>query len=323
LIWICGRDGGRELELALAGRAGWQALGLRNPAIGFRTIGCLLVATNPAELDVIAAACERDDAGERGFRLLAGDEVARIDGRLAHVAGALQSPLDAVVEPAAALAALRSLALASGRYTFLPGLTVVGVDGGAVDHQGDRHESDLVVLCPGDAVELIPAEVVERTAMKRRNLQMLETTAPAPPLRTALADGDSLRYYPAFDLPERAGLPAPDPVVEEFGLQLLVAPRLDGRLTIGDTHVDDRPGDFGSSEEADEQLLARARGLLGDPGLQVRRRWTGSYLRRTDGRDCVVIEQTRDGVLVVAAAGGMGMTAAPAIAAEALEAAGL
>jgi FAD dependent oxidoreductase TIGR03364 len=323
LIWICGRDGGRELELALAGRAGWQVLGRRNPAIGFRTVGCLLIASHWNELDVIAAACERDDARERGFRLLGRDEVERIDGRLAGVAGALQSPLDAVVEPAAALAALRSLAAASGRYSFLPDRTVLGVDGGAHDHRGDRHDGDLVVLCPGDAIELLPAEVVERTAVKRRNLQMLETTAPTPPLRTALADGDALRYYPAFDLPGRANLPPPDPIVEQFALQLLIAPRLDGRLTIGDTHVDDHPGAFGSSEDADEHLLARARGLLGDPGLQVRRRWTGSYLRRTDGRDCVLIEQTPGGVLVVAAAGGMGMTAAPVIAAEALEAADL
>jgi hypothetical protein len=70
-------------------------------------------------------------------------------------------------------------------------------------------------------------------------------------------------------------------------------------------------------------LLDSALRLLGRPALRVRRRWTGSYLRRTDGRDCVLIEETPDGALLVAAAGGMGMTAAPAIAAEALEAAGL
>jgi Rieske 2Fe-2S family protein len=157
------------------------------------------------------------------------------------------------------------------------------VDGGAHDHRGDRHDGDLVVLCPGDAIELLPAGVVERTAMKRRNLQMLGTTAPTPPLRTALADGDALRYYPAFDLPERVNLPPPDPIVEEFALQLLIAPRPDGSLTLGDTHVDDHPGAFGSNDDADDQLLVRARALLGDPGLRVRRRWTGSYLS-THGR---------------------------------------
>jgi FAD dependent oxidoreductase TIGR03364 len=323
LIWICGRDGGRELELALAGRSRWEALGARNPAIGFRPLGCLLAARNEAELRLIAAACDRDDARARDFRLLAPDEVRCIDARLAGLAGALHSPLDAVVEPAAALAALRQLAAASDRYGFLAGRTVVSVDGAAVDHLGDRHEGDLIVICPGDAVELIPADALERAGLRRRNLQMLETDPPNAPLQIALADGDALRYYPAFDLPERAQLPAPEPIIEQFGVQLLVAPRIDGKLTIGDTHVEDRPGAFGSDEEADSHLLASASRLLGQPSLRVRRRWTGSYLRRSDGRDCVLIEEIPAGALLVAAAGGMGMTAAPAIAAEALEVAGL
>ena len=49
LIWICGRGGGRELELALAGRARWQALAARAPAIGFRPVGCLVAARNRGE----------------------------------------------------------------------------------------------------------------------------------------------------------------------------------------------------------------------------------------------------------------------------------
>jgi hypothetical protein len=183
------------------------------------------------------------------------------------------------------------------------------------------HDADLVVVCPGDALELIPPETALQAGLRRRNLQMLETDRLAAPLPFALADGDALRYYPAFDLPERAGLPTPSAVVERLGVQLLVAPRADGRLTVGDTHVDDRPGAFGSEEEADEHLLRRLGEILG-PGLKVRRRWTGSYLRRTDGADSVLVEES-EGALLVAAAGGMGMTAAHAIAAQALERVGL
>ena len=323
LVWICGRDGGRELELALEGRSRWEDLAARAPEIGFRPTGCLLAARNQAELDVIAGACGRDDAGERRFRLLAPEEAVRLDGRLAHVAGALHSPLDAIVEPAAALTALRGLAGTSGRYSFLPGRTVVAVNGSAVDHLGHRHDADLVVVCPGDSVELIAAETVEAAGLRRRNLQMLEAHELAPPLAVALADGDALRYYPAFDLPERAALPPPELVVADFAAQVLVAPRPGGRLTLGDTHVDDSPGAFGSDERADDHLLRRAGELLAGAVLRVRRRWTGSYLRRTDGRDCVLIDETPEGSLLVAAAGGMGMTAAHAIAAEALGRVGL
>src|SRR5262249_27108348 len=175
-------------------------------------------------------------------------------------------------------------------------------------HRGERREADVVFVCPGDSLELIPDEIVVRAGLRRRNLQMLETEPLTPPLPVVIADGDALRYYPAFDLPERAQLPPPSPAVERYGAQLLVAPRPDGRLTVGDTHVDDTAGSFGSEQEADEHLLERLRSLLGSLP-RVRRRWTGSYLRRTDGRDCVVIERTTDGTVLVVAAGGMGMTA--------------
>lgn len=323
LIWICGRAGGRELELALAGRAAWKALSRRAPTIGFRPMGCLLAARNQAELDLITAACGRDDALDRGFRLLTPDQAAEIEPSLSRVVGALSSPLDAVVEPAAALAALRAVAASSGRYRFVPGRTVVDVNGAATDHHGERHDGDLIVLCPGDALDLFPPATVESAGLRRCNLQMLETDRPPVPLRKALADGNALRYYPAFDLAERSLLAPPEPIVQRFSAQLLIAPRLDNRLTIGDTHVDDLPGAFGSDEDADDHLLRSATRLLGGTALRVRRRWTGSYLRRTDGCDCVLIEETRNGAFLVGAAGGMGMTAAPAIAAEALDTAGV
>jgi len=319
LIWVCGRAGGRELELALSGRGRWIELARRAPAIGLRPIGALVVARTPAELDVLAAAHERDDAQERRFALLTPDETDRLAPQLSGLVGALHSPLDAAVEPAAALGALRDLASESGRYRFLPGRTVVHVDGAAVDHHGERHEADLVVVCSGGSPELVPASVVEDARLSRLRLQMMETRPLASPPPTAVANGDALRYYPAFELPERERLPLPDPIVTRLNLQLLIVPRPDGRLTIGDTHVDDPAAEVGSDEEADEYLLRRTRELLPAASISVRRRWTGSYVRRRDGRDVVVIEPTRSGALLVTAAGGMGLTAAPAIAAEALD----
>jgi FAD dependent oxidoreductase TIGR03364 len=321
LIWICGRAGGRELELALQGRSLWKGLGERAPGIGFREPGCLLVARSRSELDLMAAACERDDARERGFRLLAPDEARAVNPLLGEITGSLHSPLDSVVEPAAALAALRELCHATGRYRFVAERTVVDLDDGVVDHTGVRHAGDVAVVCPGDALELIPGEAPGQAALARRSLQMLELSSVGPQSPTVVADGDAMRYYPAFDLPERAALPPADPIVERYRAQLLAVPRADGALTIGDTHVDDQPDMFGSSEEADEHLLARVEVILGPRG-PVRRRWTGSYLRRTDGADCVLIASLESGV-VVTAAGGMGMTAAPAFAREALERAGL
>jgi len=323
LIWICGRAGGRELELALAGRRRWIELAGRARGIGLRTVGALVAARNGAELDVLAAAAERQDAAERQLALLTPDQARRIAPGLEKIVGALHSPLDAIVEPASALRALRDLAASSGRYRYLVEHTVVAADGAAVDHRGNRHDADLVVIGTGDFLELVPDAVVERARLTRRRLQMLETEPVAPALPVAVADGDALRYYPVFDVPERNSLPLPEPVVERLQAQLLIVPRADGRLTLGDTHVDDPAAALGSDEQADNYLLRRAGELLPTRQLRVRRRWTGSYLRRADGADPVLIERTPAGTLLVTAVGGMGMTAAPAIAAEALDSVGL
>jgi FAD dependent oxidoreductase TIGR03364 len=313
LVWICGRAGGRELELALEGRRRWELLARRAPAIGFRATGSVVLARSPAEIALAEAACSRADAGDRGFRMLTPAEARTLEPALGEVAGAMHSPLDAVVEPAGALAALRALA----GHRFLAGRTVVEADGSSVrDHRGERTEGDLVALCTGTATELLPAV----DGLVRRNLQMLATAPLSTPLRVAVAGGDAMRYYPAFDLPERRELSPPALAVDRHGAQLLVAPRADGRLTIGDTHVDDRPGRFGSDEEADRWLLEEADGALAVPLPPVERRWTGSYLRRDAGP---LVETTPDGALVVGAVGGMGMTAAPAFAAEALDRVGL
>ncbi len=305
LVWICGRAGGRELELALAGRERWRELAARAPSIGFRETGSLVVACDEAEEALLGAACGRDDAHVRRFALLAPDEARRVEPALAgSFRAALHSPLDAVVEPAPALAALQALAEAAGA-SFRFGRPVLELD----------LEADLMVLCTGDRTDLLPA----REGLVRRRLQML--AAAGPRLTTAVADGDALRYYPAFALPERDALAPPAEAVTRFGAQLLVAPRADGTLTVGDTHVDDAPGAFGADEDAYDHLLSRFERLFAATP-RVLRRWTGSYLRRNDG-EVLLREEVAPGVVALTAVGGLGMTAAPAIAAETVEALGL
>jgi len=144
---------------------------------------------------------------------------------------------------------------------------------------------------------------------------MLETEPYPERVTTAVADGDSMRYYPAFDLPSRAGLPAPDPVVGRFRAQLLVAQRASGELTIGDTHHDEEPYDFALDERPFRHLLDRAESLLGARLPPVRRRWAGVYSQVTTSEVCVRVE-TEPGVVVITGLGGRGMTLSPAVAEE-------
>jgi glycine/D-amino acid oxidase-like deaminating enzyme len=150
---------------------------------------------------------------------------------------------------------------------------------------------------------------------------MLETE-PAPyVLTTSVADGDSLRYYPAFDVPALAGLRDPEPIVAEQHMQLLLQQRLDGGLTIGDTHEYDEPFDVAVIEEPYRHLADRVESIVGEPLPPVRRRWAGVYSQATDDR-IYYREQIASSAWIVTGVGGRGMTLSAAIAEETLAAVG-
>jgi glycine/D-amino acid oxidase-like deaminating enzyme len=153
---------------------------------------------------------------------------------------------------------------------------------------------------------------------------MLQTAPFGPRLTTSIADADTMRYYPAYEVAPLADLGRQSEVAAEHHLQLLLVQRPDGGLTIGDTHAYDEPFDFALTEDPTEELLARAGRILGaaTPLPPVRRRWEGVYAQCTDGRVCLRAD-IRPGVVMVTGPGGRGMTCAPAIAADTLRAAGI
>jgi glycine/D-amino acid oxidase-like deaminating enzyme len=144
---------------------------------------------------------------------------------------------------------------------------------------------------------------------------MLQTAPLREKLTTSVADGDSLRYYPAYDLPGRDRLPPQEPAGAAAAAQLLLVQRLDGTLTIGDTHEYDEPFAFDVDEAAYDHLRGRAEQLLGTPLPPTRRRWAGVYSQVTT-TELYHRSQVAPGVILVTGPGGRGMTCSPAIAEE-------
>ena len=315
LVWVSGRRGGEELDLALRARTLWELLGEEVDGIGFRGNGSLTIVQKESELAVLVQVLARRDARARGLALLDADEVREVNPAIrGSVLGALHCRFDAAVEPRRVPRAIRAAMQRNERYRFLPGRHVVELGSGAVrDHLGERHSGDVVVVCPGAAATGLRGWSMERASLARVRLQMLETEPFPIALSTSIADQDSLRYYPVFDVPARSGLPSPSPLVAERHVQLLVQQRFDGSLTIGDTHDYEEPFDVALDEEPYRHLLARAESILGAPLPPVRRRWAGVYCQLRDG-GLFHCEQAAERTWVVTGAGGRGMTLAPAIA---------
>jgi FAD dependent oxidoreductase TIGR03364 len=326
LVWVSGRRSGPELEVAQRARARWEEIGARVPGVGFRPSGSLTVATTPSERFVMQEFSRCPDAVERSIVFLDPDEVRRCNPAIrGEVTGALFCGLDAVVEPRHAPQALREhlATQASGRYRFHPGRRVTDTAPGAVlDAAGGRWEGDVVIVATGAAYDHLPAALPLASLLRRVRLQMFETDPFPGQLTTALADADSLRYYPAYEPAPRHELGEQNEIASLHHLQLLVVQRPDGGLTIGDTHAYDEPFDFALSEAPTTELVSRATRILGGELPPVRRRWEGVYAECRDGAVCLR-EQIDERVWLVTGPGGRGMTCSPAIARDTLEMAGV
>jgi FAD dependent oxidoreductase TIGR03364 len=317
LVWVSGRAPGPELMLARRARELWEEIGSQVPDVGFRPNGSLTIATNAAELAVMEAMAVQPDAAARGMKVLEPAETEALNPAVrGEVEGALFCERDAVVEPGAVLAAIHTHLQSKGGYRFLAGRNVVDVDGGELtDHTGERHHADLVVLATGDAYNGIAADHFASSPLRRCRLQMCQT-APFPTrLTTSIADGDSLRYYPAYRSPALEALAPPAEIVQRHHMQLLLVQRANGELTIGDTHAYDEPFDFAVDEDPYAYLVARAERILGTRLPPVQRRWAGVYSQATDER---VVHRARvaTNVTIVTGLGGRGMTLSPAVAEE-------
>jgi FAD dependent oxidoreductase TIGR03364 len=329
LVWVSGRRAGPELSLALRARELWTELGAQVPGIGFRPAGSLTLATGDAELALLKEAAALPDADRREFELLDPAAVRAVNPALrGEFTGGLFCRADAIVEPRQVLPALRGY-LAGDGYKWLPGREVTEIAPNAVrDHTGAWHQCDLVVLCPGAAHTGVAGRYLARggpAPVRRVRLQMMQTAPLAERITTALADGDSLRYYPAYDLPGRGQLPPQAAAAGRARAQLLLVQRADGGLTIGDTHEYAEPFGFDLDEDAYDHLRAQAETLLGAPIPPVRRRWAGVYSEvnpetpenpAVGGHALYHRAEVEPGVILVTGPGGRGMTCSPAIAEE-------
>jgi FAD dependent oxidoreductase TIGR03364 len=327
LIWVSGRATD-ELAAALRARELWEKLGAEIPGIGFRSAGSLTLLRTDREVAVADEVVGRADAECRGFTMLGPAEARALNPALrgTYLAG-LHCSRDAAVESGAALPAMREYMAATGRYKFLPHTEARSVDGQTVlDDHGDRHDGDLILVCVGAAHGGLVRELAGDLPVRRVRLQMMQTEPLGEPLTTAIADGDSFRYYPGFAGTALDNLRRNEPqdaVADEHRMQLLCVQRLNGGLTIGDTHEYDEPFAFDVSEAPYAYLVDVVEQFLGRALPPIGQRWAGVYSQCVDPHQLVCRTSLDEGVWVITGPGGRGMTLGPALAEQTADMVGL
>ncbi|MEI6041523.1 MAG: FAD-dependent oxidoreductase [Actinomycetes bacterium] len=321
LVWVSGRAKGAELELALRSRELWEKIGTTVGTIGFRANGSLTIAANEEELQIIGEASEMTDAKARGFEFLTADETKKLEPLLAgNYLGALRCTKDAAIEPNLLFSGLRKYLLDNPNYEWLPNFEVMDLSSTETGHHlrnitGKKISGDLLVICAGAYHNGFLSEHMQGAAVRRVRLQMAATEPIAAKLGHSVADGDSMRYYPAFRELSINKLPPQSALASELRMQLLLAPRLDGSFTIGDTHEYVEPFGHELLEEPYDHLQKVISSIFGAQGPKIARRWDGIYSEST-GPAIYFRKEIEAGVTVVTGGGGRGNTLAPAIAEE-------
>ena len=318
LVWVSGRAGGQELAAAQRARDLWSSIGEQVPGVGFRANESLSITLTDLEDAVARSMTDQPDAAERGFEYLDADAVRRRNPAVqGDIRGGLLCTRDAAVEPRATQNALRQAMTSCGRYEFVGGTEVVDLgDGTATTADGTIHAGDLVCYLPGALLGGLVRRYAGEIPVRRVQLQMFQTEPYHRTLTTTIADADSFRYYPAFGGPALDALNAQqpqDPVAAHNHMQLLLVQRLDGSLTIGDTHAYDEPFAFDVDERPTVYLRERAAAILGGELPPVRARWSGIYAQCHDSTQIVHRQDLFERTHLVTGPGGRGMTLSPAI----------
>lgn len=301
-------DASRDLWLRLSQDAGFW----------LRESGTLVAARHDDELAVLEQA-----AADGGIRMLEADELLRRAPLRAHglVGGAHIEP-DLQTDPRTAAAAIvRHLARMGVEFRFRTAVTSVET-GRVLTTRGLITAGAVVVAVNHDIDQLLPA-LAERAGVVRCTLDMMRAAVTLRhPLSAPLLTGWSLVRYGRFSgsstaaaLRERLHAERPDLAALDLNQMYTQLP--DGSLIIGDSHAAGiSPAPF-QPEAAFAAFLAEAEALFDMPAPRVLERWQGVYA--TAPQDFLV-ERVDEGVLVLAATTGIGMTTGLGLAEENLTA---
>lgn len=246
--------------------------------------------------------------------LCADDVLSRSQAvRPAGLCGGLWSPVELTVDPRSIVAKLPAFLAEQQMVQFRYGCAVRSIDLPRIEAGDECWEVDRAIICGGDDFETLYPSLLRAAGLTRCKLQMLRT-GPQPggwQLGPSLAAGLTLRFYPAFQicstlprLEQRIASEMPD--YDRWGIHLLVSQTEQNELTIGDSHEYGDVVDIFDKPEIDRLILDYARTFLQAPCLDILQRWHGVYAKHP--KKPFVSLEAAEGIRIVTAPGGSGMT---------------
>jgi D-hydroxyproline dehydrogenase subunit beta len=314
MIWPIGQPLGPRRERAERSRELWLEMADR-ARFGIDRCGSMHVACSSAEVAVLEEFAELARGADRPVSLVEGGVVRSQFSHLrSNVRMAMMSTSELVVDPREVPRCISGFLRESYGVEFRFGSAVTGVDDGLVRLAGgDRYQSSLTIVCPGDDMRTLFPQLLASRALRRCKLQM-QRTAPQPRgwrMGPHIAGGLTLLHYDAFA--ECASLPVlRERLDEEFaehrklGIHVMVSQNALGECVIGDSHEYESEVSQFESPRIDDLVVDYLRSFVRIPDQRIEKRWSGFYVKDDSASHTIV--GVDDRTVLVTGLGGAGMT---------------
>jgi FAD dependent oxidoreductase TIGR03364 len=325
MLWPIGQPAGEMYRLARRSLEIWTDV-LRDTGLWHERTGSLHLAYHEDEAQVLREFVGWIGWVERGCEFLTQRQIvqrfpaARPDGLLAG----MWSPVETVVDPREVVAGLPEWLSRVHGIQFEFGVPVVGYERPILKTPSGEWTADRLVVCSGDELSLLFPEQFAALELERCKLQMMRTAPVAPGWRLGpmLAAGLTLQHYPAFAecptlfaLKRRFIEQMPDYV--RYRIHVMAAQNGRGELILGDSHEYGNRIDIFDESIIDDLVLAYLRTFLAAPEFRIAARWHGVYVKHSAWSWRYV--SPAEGVTLVTAVGGAGMTLSFGVAEQVVE----
>ncbi len=319
---IIGQAPGRMLNLAKQSRHIWADLSTKANFM-VRQKGTYLLARTEAEQELIEAfyAGRAKDYGYECNLLSKAQLAESYNGQFAHHRAALHGLEDQVLYSREAIPAMANYLASLDNVTLGYSTLVRDIDpdkGCLITSQG-RFNAEKIIICSGHDYQTLLAEEIRALDPVVCRLQMLRVTPNTVlPLEHALMTGLSCTHYAAFsDLPQAQAIAEQisreTPLLDKYGIHLLITPTPYGDLIIGDSHEYSLDAQPFNNEETDQLLLDLTEQTL-NCKVTVKERWQGVYGAK--GKEPISILQPHPNLTAVLMRTGLGMSVGPALGEE-------
>lgn len=312
MVWPIGQPSGALFDRAMASRSIWKSI-CDEAGIWYEEAGSLHTAYSLEEEWVLEEFYHAEKGPRRLQLLSAPQTIRRFDAVQPfglHLS--LYSPNELIVDPREAIQKLPTyLSQKHGvQFRWSCGVTKVSTNNVVCGEKTFR--ADEIFVCNGADFETLFPEEFRAQPLTKCKLQMMRTDVQPTRIKTAICGGLSLIHYKSFaaarSLPQlRKKFEEELPDYIQWGIHVMVSQNHSGQLTLGDSH--EYGADFEPFNKAfiNEWILSYLEKFFRLKNRSLVETWDGVYAKLTDGRTEMVLQPT-DGVTVINALGGNGMT---------------